>query len=162
MLCFLSLSLSLSLSVRVSHHETNKAGSFTLLLLSLLFLGVNKQQQQPSGKNQKTIRLREGIDIQPGQDVRQMGSDMALGEVILHEGKLLSAADVGMLASLGIPSVKVFSKPKAAVMSTGDEVYDISNVQQRGGEREKNKTNQKGKHQIFDSNRPILYSLAGR
>jgi gephyrin len=78
---------------------------------------------------------------------------MALGEVILQKGKAIAPADVGMMASLGMAFVKVFGKPKAAVMSTGDEVFDITN---------NNNETKKGKHQIFDANRPVLYSLAGR
>ncbi|QDZ25791.1 molybdopterin biosynthesis protein [Chloropicon primus] len=86
-----------------------------------------------------------------GHNVRQIGSDMALGEVVLGKGKLLESADIGILASLGFQSVAVVSKPLAAFMSTGDEVVDV------GTGRE---ASRKGRHQIYDANRPVLLSCA--
>ena len=91
----------------------------------------------------------------PGQNVRQVGSDMALGEVVLVQGKVIQPADVGILASLGVSHVRVFAKPTAAFMSTGDEVVDIGSAS-GGAEAGSGKK----KHQIFDANRPVLCACA--
>jgi len=62
--------------------------------------------------------------IQPGQWVRQIGEDMAAGEVILESGMRLGAADIGLLAGLGRAMVTVARRPRVAVVSTGDELVD--------------------------------------
>lgn len=116
---------------------------FLLLPLLLVNFQLTCHSQLPGFK-----RIKVATEIHPGQHVRQVGSDMEKGEVIFDSGKLLEAVDVGMLASLGIRSVKVFKKPLAAFMSTGDEVVDIQS------------SKEKGKHQIFDANRPILCAAA--
>ena len=76
-----------------------------------------------SGKGERVMRVRGGEGkavktMAAGTNVRQVGSDIALGEVVLTKGKLLDAGDVGILASLGVPSIKVCSKPSAGFMST--------------------------------------------
>lgn len=103
-------------------------------------------------KVEDTKKIEVGANVlamSAGENVRQTGSDMAEGECILRKGKLLDGADVAMLNSLGISRVHVFGKPVCAVMSTGDEVVDA-------GARER------GRHQIFDANRPALKACAER
>ena len=103
-------------------------------------------------KVEDTKKIEVGANVlamSAGENVRQTGSDMAEGECILRKGKLLDGADVAMLNSLGISRVHVFGKPVCAVMSTGDEVVDA-------GARER------GRHQIFDANRPALRACAER
>lgn len=57
-----------------------------------------------------------------GENVRPAGEDIAVGESVLLQGKRLSAADVGLLASLGCSNVSVFAPVKVALISTGDEL----------------------------------------
>jgi gephyrin len=88
-------------------------------------------------------------DISVGENIRLPGSDIKLGEVILSRGTQISAVggEIGVLAAAGISKVPVFRKPRVGVMSTGDEVTDISfQGPLRGG-------------MIRDSNRPSLLSL---
>ena len=61
-----------------------------------------------------------------GAHVRPAGEDVACGELVLPAGTLVRPAEVGMLASLGRPTVRVFRKPSVAVLSTGDELVDPS------------------------------------
>ncbi|SHI03739.1 bifunctional molybdopterin-guanine dinucleotide biosynthesis adaptor protein MobB/molybdopterin molybdotransferase MoeA [Ferrimonas marina] len=60
--------------------------------------------------------------IEPGQNVRQAGEDIALGATALPAGKRIGAAELGLLASLGLGQPKVLRRPKVAIFSTGDEV----------------------------------------
>ncbi|MEZ5451000.1 MAG: hypothetical protein R3E89_19250 [Thiolinea sp.] len=48
-------------------------------------------------------RVRIGTGQRAGQNVRQAGEDIAQGTPVLHSGRRLSAADLGLLASLGSP-----------------------------------------------------------
>lgn len=59
----------------------------------------------------------------PGQDIRPIGSDIAVGSKVLPARSRLGAAEVGLLAAVGAINVEVFKLPKVALLSTGDEVY---------------------------------------
>lgn len=72
--------------------------------------------------NLLTLDAPEAVKM--AQWVRQVGEDMAAGEVILEPGVRLGAADVGLLAGFGRPMVNVTRKPRVAIVSTGDELVD--------------------------------------
>ena len=57
-----------------------------------------------------------------GENVIQIGEDMAKGDALLPHGSLLRAQDIGSLLSLGITKVAVFEKVKVALIPTGDEL----------------------------------------
>ncbi len=56
------------------------------------------------------------------QFIRKAGEDIASGQVVLAKGTLLSAVHIGLLASIGIAQVPVFSRLKVGVMVTGSEL----------------------------------------
>uniref|UniRef100_A0A915PMP5 MoaB/Mog domain-containing protein n=1 Tax=Setaria digitata TaxID=48799 RepID=A0A915PMP5_9BILA len=81
-----------------------------------------------------------------GQDIREIGCDIKLGEILLLKGCVLGAAEIGILAASERKFVKIFRKIKVAVISTGHEVIDSgSNVCPLGSVR--------------DTNRPQLIAL---
>ncbi|PJE79434.1 Molybdopterin molybdenumtransferase [invertebrate metagenome] len=57
-----------------------------------------------------------------GANVRFRGEGMQEGEQVFRKGHRLSPQDIGLLASLGISEIDVFSKLKVAIFSTGDEL----------------------------------------
>lgn len=57
-----------------------------------------------------------------GQNVRKKGEDIEQGQVILTQGKRLTAIDIALLASVGVPSVEVYQQVKVALIATGDEL----------------------------------------
>ena len=59
------------------------------------------------------------------QNIRRIGEDVKLGDVVLKQGALLNAVSLPLLASLGIEKVKVFPRLKVAVLSTGDELVPV-------------------------------------
>ena len=81
----------------------------------------------------------------PGQHIRYSGEDLAVGSVALCAGTKLGAAQIGLLASLGISEVKVKRKIRVALFSTGDELVPIGRPLALG--------------EVHDSNRYILRSL---
>ncbi|EPI8559146.1 bifunctional molybdopterin-guanine dinucleotide biosynthesis adaptor protein MobB/molybdopterin molybdotransferase MoeA [Vibrio fluvialis] len=83
--------------------------------------------------------------IKPGQNVRQAGEDLALGQHVFEFGQRVLSAEMGMIASLGFATLPVYRKLKVALFSTGDE------VQAPGSEQ--------NDHCIFDSNRYTLMGL---
>jgi len=60
--------------------------------------------------------------VAPGENVIQKGEDIKKDSVVMKKGHTLRAQDLGALAGMGIARVKVFSPPRVAVISTGDEV----------------------------------------
>ena len=60
----------------------------------------------------------------PGENVIKIGDDVSKGEKLIHKGKLLRPQDIGVLTAAGVRQIMVFEKPRAAVISTGDEIAD--------------------------------------
>lgn len=84
-----------------------------------------------------------------GADIREVGSDIQLGEVILKKGTQITPTEIGLLHTCGIASINVIGTPIIGIFSSGDELYDLSDQQLQ--------SQQKGK--IIDSNRPMLKCL---
>lgn len=79
----------------------------------------------------KEDRVHIQGEVHRGQMVRQAGEDIALGQVVLKAGTRLSAADLGMAASLGVAELLVFRPVKVALFSTGDELKTPGEVAPR-------------------------------
>jgi len=89
-----------------------------------------------------------GIDTKPGNNVREAGEDLAIGDLVLEKGMKLTPADIGLLASLGLAEVNVFRKLRVAFFSTGDELRSVGEELDNGA--------------IYDSNRYTLYGMLTR
>jgi molybdopterin molybdotransferase len=81
----------------------------------------------------------------PGQNIRKVGEDIRLGETILHPGRFLTPADIGLMASLGIAEINVNRKLKVAIISTGNELHSIAQALTLGT--------------FYDSNRYLLLTM---
>ncbi|MTI60127.1 MAG: molybdopterin molybdotransferase MoeA [Firmicutes bacterium] len=62
----------------------------------------------------KSVASRENVVLK-GEDIDQ-------GSLLLKQGHLLRAQDIGALAGIGITEVEVFARPAVTVFSTGDEL----------------------------------------
>ena len=80
-----------------------------------------------------------------GANVRQAGEDISKGAVVLKKGTLIKAAELGLLASLGIGEVTTLKQPVVAFFSTGDELCSIGEKLTDG--------------KIYDSNRYTLFGM---
>lgn len=58
------------------------------------------------------------------ENIMKIGSDIRKGERVLRMGQFLSSREIGILAALGMATVKVYSVPRIAVLSTGAEVTE--------------------------------------
>lgn len=67
-----------------------------------------------------SIRVLETVAA--GKFVRPAGLDFKTGDIMLEKGKLLSARDIGLLASMNVPTINVHRKPRVAILSSGDEL----------------------------------------
>lgn len=73
-----------------------------------------------------------------GEYVTPVGSNMKKGEVLVPKGKRISPAHIGLLAAGGIRAVKVLKKPIVAIIPTGDELVDASQILPPGKNVESN------------------------
>lgn len=76
---------------------------------------------QPKGmRDRASVQILKGV--KPGDNVRNAGEDMRLGEVVLPKGTVIRPAEIGVLASLGKKVVRVHRRPRVAILATGDEL----------------------------------------
>ncbi len=73
---------------------------------------------------QGTIEVRK--PVAPWENVMLRGEDIGKGEIALSTGQIITPRRMGILAALGMNRLEVFKKPNVAIMSTGDEIVDIS------------------------------------
>jgi molybdopterin molybdotransferase len=66
--------------------------------------------------------------VENGAFIRPRGEDLRLGELVMSAGKLLTPADLGMLASVNRAMVEVIRCPRVAIVATGDELVDVDQV----------------------------------
>ncbi len=66
--------------------------------------------------------------VEPRAFVRPRGEDLRAGELVLSPGKTITAADLGMLASLNRSMIDVRRRPRVAIVATGDELVDVDQV----------------------------------
>lgn len=63
--------------------------------------------------------------LSPLENVIQVGEDVKAGEAVLHKGHLIRPQDIGLMAGIGKSDVRVFLRPKVAVISSGDEIVPL-------------------------------------
>eukprot|EP00742_Colponemidia_sp_Colp-10_P003227 GILJ01003437.1.p1 GENE.GILJ01003437.1~~GILJ01003437.1.p1 ORF type:complete len:729 (-),score=124.40 GILJ01003437.1:35-2137(-) len=79
----------------------------------------------------------------PGRWIRNVGDDIEAGELVIKRGTRLSSAELGLAATVGITALTVYQRPVVAVLSTGDELVDLTSEAIGSGK-------------IIDSNRVML------
>ena len=79
------------------------------------------------------------------QNVRNAGEDIRKSETVLSSGTRIGAAELGLIASMGLEKVTVFKKPRVAFFSNGDEVRKVGEPLEHG--------------EVYDSNRHTLYAM---
>ncbi len=82
------------------------------------------------------------------QHLRRAGEDLQQGQPALRRGQPIRPAEIGLIASLGIPEVSVYRRLRVAFFSTGDELVSVGLPL--------------GEGQIYDSNRYTLYGMLTR
>ena len=104
---------------------------------------VVQERVQTDGEH---IRFSDGP--KRGMNMRYAGEDLQQGQVVLPAGHLMRAADLGLIASLGLGDLKVYRKLRVAFFSTGDELASIGQALEAG--------------QVYDSNRYTIFGMLTR
>ncbi len=94
-----------------------------------------------------TITIPANI-LKAGDNRRLLGEDLMQGQPALTAGQHLTPAALGLVASLGLPDVRVHRRLRVAYFSTGDEVLSLGDAPREGA--------------VYDSNRYTVFGLLTR
>ena len=64
--------------------------------------------------------------VKAGENIVPAGSEAKRGARLASEGARIDHAVIAAAASVGMPRLKVYRKPRVAVLATGDEVVDVA------------------------------------
>lgn len=76
--------------------------------------------------------------VRSGENIRKRGMDIRSGHKVLFNGQRLRAQEIGLLAMLGVAQVKVYRRPRAALLSSGDELIPVESPLSLGKIRDTN------------------------
>lgn len=65
-------------------------------------------------------------EVKELQNIHQKGKDRKSGDVLINKNKVISAAEIGVLATVGKSTIKVAKLPKVMIISTGDELVKVT------------------------------------
>jgi molybdopterin molybdotransferase len=103
--------------------------------------------QAASEHDVTTITIPPNI-LKAGDNRRLLGEDLMQDEPALKAGQHLTPAALGLIASLGLPDVRVHRRLRVAYFSTGDEVLSLGEAPREGA--------------VYDSNRYTVFGLLTR
>jgi molybdopterin molybdotransferase len=83
-------------------------------------------------------RVLVEAEVVAGRDIRRAGEDIGAGEGVLRRGTRIGPAELGVLASLGLSSVRCHLRPRVRVLTTGDELIEPGEEMPPGGVRNSN------------------------
>lgn len=79
-----------------------------------------EDSRDAGGDNVEIIR-----SVAPGDNIVEADEDAKKGAPVILAGRLLRAPEIGVLAAFGAQKIKVFGRPRIAVLSTGDEIVPL-------------------------------------
>ena len=89
------------------------------------------------------VKIQNPVSV--SENIRFRGEDIKKGEVVIAERSAIGPAEIGMGATVGRGKVRVYQRPRVAILATGNELVDL-------GEKP-------GPHQISNTN---TYSLTAQ
>lgn len=99
-------------------------------------VGAPAPRSGPQGTSAAEIEVLRAVA--QGENVIQVGEDVATGQVVIQKGTRLRPAEIGGLMALGLTSLKVERKPRVGLISSGDEVIPPEQHPRRGQVRDVN------------------------
>lgn len=119
--------------------EKNAKGEDTRIqIVSSTSCGGGCEHKREAAKSSK-------VNIQIGQEIRKVGSDIKEGELVMSERTLIGPAQIGVCATVGALNLKVFKLPRVSLISTGNELRKPEEADLKSG-------------QIRDANKSLLHT----
>ena len=91
-----------------------------------------------SGDGRKGSHVAFTSPTKVGDQIRQAGEEAHAGEVIVHAGEVIRSAGVGFLAGCGVTRAKTYRRPTVAIIATGSELVEPTEVPTQGKIRNSN------------------------
>uniref|UniRef100_A0A0G4G2M2 MoaB/Mog domain-containing protein n=1 Tax=Chromera velia CCMP2878 TaxID=1169474 RepID=A0A0G4G2M2_9ALVE len=110
-------------------------------------IGIEKCSVSSEKKTCRTM-----VEVSKPAAIREIGSDIPAGTVVVKKGTKLASAEIGLLASVGKNTVLVRRRPRIGILSTGSELKSIDSAVSAVSEKETG--------HIIDSNGPMLGAQA--
>lgn len=82
--------------------------------------------------------IQVSMQINSGERIIRQGDDIKAGESLIERGRMLKARHIGALVAAGIYRLKVYARPRFAIIATGDELVDIGQELTPGQVRDSN------------------------
>ncbi len=78
---------------------------------------------------EETVPLSDGrvgiaAAVVEGQNIGRKGADISPGDLVVRRGDYLNPSRIGAVAAIGHAQIEVFSRPRVAILSTGNEVVE--------------------------------------
>ncbi|KAM7217070.1 hypothetical protein V8F06_007585 [Rhypophila decipiens] len=123
-------------------------GATSVIMVEDTVLASTKKTED--GKEEEETVEILADNVKEGENIREVGSDVKQGTVILRKGDQVSSVggEIGLLAAVGVAEVKIYRRPVVGVLSTGDEIVSHD----RPGDLSLG--------EVRDTNRPTLISAA--
>ena len=93
--------------------------------------------------DEETVAVYKAVTS--GDNVIHRGDDIKAGATILDKGRHLTPVDIGVLAAMGINTVRVLRQVRVSILSTGDEIIPVGDKADLG--------------QIYDINGNVLVQM---
>jgi len=97
--------------------------------------------QEATDEGEKQVKIYKALA--PNENYCRQGEDFPRGASIIQKGIPVTSAVLGVAASAGCTELRVFPKPRVAIVSTGDELQALGMPLRKG--------------QIYDANSALLY-----
>lgn len=117
-------------SIRAGYNPKKKVGrgqAAKIMTGSVVPKGADtviKVEETKSLDNDRKVRILK--ETRKGANIARKGEDVRFGKIVLSKGTRIRAQEVGILAAVGANYVKVHSTPGIGIISTGDELVDIT------------------------------------
>jgi molybdopterin molybdotransferase len=82
---------------------------------------------EDTGEKDGVVTINDARDT--GRNVRRRAEDIAEGQLVVARGTRLLAPHIGVLASIGASRVAVHERPRVAIVSTGDELVRVEELE---------------------------------
>jgi molybdopterin molybdotransferase len=74
------------------------------------------------------VKMQAGRSVKAGENFVPRGAEGRAGDVVLPVGTEMGAAEIAVAAACGCAELKVFERPKVAIVATGDELVEVGEV----------------------------------
>jgi molybdopterin molybdotransferase len=92
-------------------------------ILDIVDTGRSSHEDKIGKKTEELVEIKRNASA--GDNIVSAGAEARAGQELLPRGTGMGPAQIAMAAAAGKASVKVFRKPRVAILSTGDELVEV-------------------------------------